>query len=134
MIEYVLNAVTNKDNKQFVLIKKNRPEFLKGLYSFVGGKIEDNETSYDAAKRETLEECGLATNPIAIGQIIGDDYKVYVFHSPVHNIYDAQTMEDEDICIFNIHTIADMDYKLADDVLAICFLIRNIQQFFTLEH
>ena len=39
-----------------LLIKKNRPEWMHGLYNGVGGHIEENESPLDAMKREFSEE------------------------------------------------------------------------------
>lgn len=41
-----------------LLIKKNRPEWQKGLYNGVGGHIEQGELPHDAMVREFEEETG----------------------------------------------------------------------------
>jgi 8-oxo-dGTP diphosphatase len=46
-----------------VLIKKNRPENQKGLLNGVGGRIEENETPFEAMAREFEEETGMLTDP-----------------------------------------------------------------------
>ena len=38
----------------------------KGLYNFVGGKVEENESSYDAAYRELFEETGISNKDIEL--------------------------------------------------------------------
>jgi 8-oxo-dGTP diphosphatase len=59
--------------KEFVrvLIKNSNDEFLivnqlNGGANFPGGKIEENESIEDAAKREVFEETGLLINSLKI--------------------------------------------------------------------
>lgn len=45
--------------QKVLLVHKNRPDYLKGIYNGVGGKIEPGETPVEAAVRELKEEAGL---------------------------------------------------------------------------
>lgn len=50
--------IINKEKTKLLFCKRlNNP--YKGLYNFVGGKIEENENSLDAAYRELEEETGI---------------------------------------------------------------------------
>ncbi len=50
--------IVNKEKTELLFCKRlNNP--YKGLYNFVGGKIEENENSLDAAYRELEEETGI---------------------------------------------------------------------------
>jgi len=63
-IDYVLGFAFNSDISQILLIRKNRPDWQKGKYNGVGGKILDSEkgkTSNVAMVREFEEETGLRT-------------------------------------------------------------------------
>lgn len=49
-------------------------EPYKGLYNFVGGKIEEGEDHLDAAYRELFEETALTREDIAIRRLMSFDY------------------------------------------------------------
>lgn len=54
--KYVLGFIFNKDKTKIALIRKDRPEWQKGLLNAVGGKVEADETSFEAMIRECKEE------------------------------------------------------------------------------
>ena len=45
--------------ERILLVKKDRPEYMKGRYNLVGGKIEKGENTIEAAERELKEEAGI---------------------------------------------------------------------------
>ena len=47
--KYVLGFIFNKDKTKIALIRKDRPEWQKGLLNAVGGKVEADETSVAAS-------------------------------------------------------------------------------------
>jgi 8-oxo-dGTP diphosphatase len=49
---------------RLVLIRKNHPDWQKGLMNGVGGHMEENESVWAAMSREFLEEAGVETNPL----------------------------------------------------------------------
>ena len=57
--QYVNCIIFDNRLRKVVLIKKNRPDWQKGLWNGVGGKIEANETPKEAVVREVKEETGL---------------------------------------------------------------------------
>ena len=62
-----LNVIAVFDPSQenmLVCLRKKDP--YKGLYNLVGGKVEDNENSDDAAYRELLEETGIQKEEIVL--------------------------------------------------------------------
>lgn len=79
--EYVLVYPELIDRQeQVLLILKNKPDFQKGKYNLVGGKIEPGEAPEDAAVRELMEESGIeGEDPELYGTISGDWGKIYCF-------------------------------------------------------
>ena len=65
---------TNLDKVLFCIRAK---EPYKGLYNFVGGKVEDNESNDDAAYRELLEETGISNEDIELEHFMDLNYFKY---------------------------------------------------------
>jgi 8-oxo-dGTP diphosphatase len=58
--DYVLGFVFNNAKTEVLLILKNRPDFQKGKFNGIGGKVEKSDTDYGAAfRREFKEETGI---------------------------------------------------------------------------
>lgn len=55
----VLGFFFNQERSRVLLILKNRPDHLKGMYNGVGGKCEHREKYIDAIVREFKEETNL---------------------------------------------------------------------------
>ena len=71
-----LIVVFNKDlSKTLFCIREKEP--YKGLYNFVGGKVEDNETNYEAAYRELFEETGISKTDIELDYFMDLNYFKY---------------------------------------------------------
>lgn len=58
-MNYVLIFLFTPEFEKVLLMKKNKPDFQNGKLNGLGGKIELNETSFDAARRELKEESGI---------------------------------------------------------------------------
>ena len=52
-------------------------EPYKGLYNFVGGKVEEGETNEDAAYRELYEETGISKSDIELDHFMDLNYFKY---------------------------------------------------------
>lgn len=71
--------ILNKDKTKLLFCKRiNNP--YKGLYNFVGGKIEENESSIDAAYRELEEETGITKLDTEL-----EPFMDFIWH--MHDIY-----------------------------------------------
>lgn len=69
-------AVFNKKlDKCLFCIRAKEP--YKGLYNFVGGKVEDGESNDDAAYRELFEETGITKNDIELEHFMDLNYFKY---------------------------------------------------------
>ncbi len=75
-IVHVAVAVIQNSHGQYLIAKRPQETHQGGLWEFPGGKIEDNETVFNALKRELFEEIGItftqATPLIQIPHDYGD--------------------------------------------------------------
>lgn len=71
-----LVVVFNKDlNRVLFYIRAKEP--YKGLYNFVGGKVEKDESNDDAAYRELFEETGISSKDITLDHFMDLNYFKY---------------------------------------------------------
>ena len=71
-----LIVVFNKNlDKALFCIRAKEP--YKGLYNFVGGKVEENESNYVAAYRELFEETGISNKDIELDHFMDINYFKY---------------------------------------------------------
>ncbi len=71
-----LIVVFNKKmDKVLFCIRAKEP--YKGMYNFVGGKVEPNESNDDAAYRELFEETGINKNDIVLDHFMDLNYFKY---------------------------------------------------------
>ena len=71
-----LIVVFNEDlSKCLFCIREKEP--YKGLYNFVGGKVEENESNDEAAYRELFEETGISTRNIELDHFMDLNYFKY---------------------------------------------------------
>ena len=75
-IVHVAVAVIKNSEGQYFIAKRPQESHQGGLWEFPGGKVENNETVFDALKRELFEEIGItllkATPLIQISHDYGD--------------------------------------------------------------
>ena len=69
-------VVFNKDLKQALFCIRAKEPY-KGLYNFVGGKVEEGETNDEAAYRELFEETGISSNDIELDHFMDLNYFKY---------------------------------------------------------
>ena len=62
-------------DKVLFCIRAKEP--YKGLYNFVGGKVEKNESNDEAAYRELFEETGISCNDIELDHFMDLNYFKY---------------------------------------------------------
>lgn len=80
-------AVLIKTSKGYILEKHKQ-----GYLFFVGGRVQINESSEDAAKREILEEIGVEVKNIKLSSIIENFFKTQ--EGQVHEICFVYTAEE----------------------------------------
>lgn len=84
------SVIFNKQ-KDEVLFCKRAKEPFKGLYNFVGGKVEPGEASFAAAYRELLEETGIGKDEICLYRLMDLTYYEQEY---VLEIYVGQLQKD----------------------------------------
>ena len=104
MINYCLGFAFSQNGEDILLIGKNRPNYLAGRWNGLGGKVESNETAIEAMVREMQEEAGILI-PCwywhKFAELNTEEYKIDIFFTLHNIIYEARSMTDEKICIFN---------------------------------
>ena len=71
-----LIVVFNKDLSNCLFCIRAKEPY-KGLYNFVGGKVENGESNDDAAYRELFEETGIGRNDIELEHFMDLNYFKY---------------------------------------------------------
>lgn len=82
--------VVFNENLDEVLFCIRAKEPYKGLYNFVGGKVEEGEANDEAAYRELFEETGISRNDIKLDHFMDLNYFKYqnniqVFYGILNN-------------------------------------------------
>ena len=114
MIQYVVGLIFDESFENILLIRKNRPDWQKGRLNGVGGKVEDQETSYEAMVRECEEECGLLLyNWLLVENFSdSDSYEVHFFITQTPSLQKAYSKTDELIEIHNIKELFDINFGM----------------------
>ena len=105
MQEYVLAFLYDVNMKYVALVKKNKPDWQKGKYNGIGGKVEPGESPIYACSREFLEETGVEININFWEHFLtfkGPEYKVHCFASTSDKVFNCQTIEREEIHILKV--------------------------------
>lgn len=71
-----LIVVFDTDLKNVLFCIRAKEQY-KGLYNFVGGKVEENETNDEAAYRELYEETGISNKDIELDHFMDLNYFKY---------------------------------------------------------
>lgn len=66
--------VVFNENADRILLCKRKKNPYKGLSNFVGGKIELNESGFDAAYRELEEETSITKNDVVLSHLMDLTY------------------------------------------------------------
>ena len=91
--KYNCIVVFNK-TKDRILFCKRMKRHYKVLYNFVGGKLEENETSKEAAYRELYEESGIGKTDIKLIHLMDSTYYPHEF---ILEIYTGVLDKDIDL-------------------------------------
>lgn len=111
MTEYVNGFLFDRERTRVVLIHKTKPEWQKGLYNGVGGKIEEGETPAEAQRREFKEEAGLDLDGWQqYVTLAGGDFAVHFFRafSDLEHIQAIRSETEEQVYLFHLDDLADL--------------------------
>ena len=134
--KYCLGFVFSKDMSKVILIKKNRPHNLEGMFNGVGGKVEPGENHFQAMKRESIEEIGYHSDDwSAFACLTSQWYKIYCFYTvektiPIDECYCSLTDELASVQDVNTLLAHDSDEELVEHVrwlVRMAISIRNYQ-------
>lgn len=98
---YVLGFLFSSDLRNVSLIEKQKPEWQKGRFNGIGGKLEENESTAQAMSREFLEETGVSILPEQWKEYAllhgsnGRHWRVHIFYAVDDKLNDVRTMEQE---------------------------------------
>ena len=108
MINYVVGFAFSRDKKDIVLIEKQKPDWQKGKFNGVGGKVDAEDGSpINAMVREFKEETGAETIPEMwehFATLKFKDCNLYCFKMYSNVIYQCDTKEAEKIYRLAIDT------------------------------
>lgn len=93
MRKYNIIIIYDKEYKQVLMCLRSKDPFL-GLYNFVGGKIEKDETDEEAAYRELFEETHIDRDNIVLTHTRD---LVYYLEDMSMQVWCGQLREDIDI-------------------------------------
>lgn len=97
LTKYVLGFAFD-DLHRVALILKDKPEWQKGKWNGIGGKVEGDELDVEAMVREFREETGVVTTPSMwhyFGKMTGPHFNVEMFKMKDPCIRMVETIEQE---------------------------------------
>lgn len=107
---YVVGFMLDPTLSKVVLIRKQNPDWQRGLLNGVGGKIGDTipgETPESAMQREFEEETGVGGLDWTKFLNLKTPHSDLHFFRAVGNVHRVVTCTDEDVSVFEIHDVMD---------------------------
>ena len=75
-------VIINQNGQILSLLRSESDNWKPLHWGLHGGHIDEGETPFEAALRETKEECNLDINPIYADSIITDEnYRIYLYYA-----------------------------------------------------
>ena len=107
MMRVVVGIIT--DNEEILLLKKNNPDWQKGLYNGIGGKVELNTTPLETIIKKCQEELGVnILNWIELdSEISSSGIEIVYFLTTLNEgeIKKLQSQTDERAELFSINNL-----------------------------
>ena len=109
--QYVVGFFMDPTLSKVVLIRKQKPEWQKGLLNGVGGKVGDfipGETPEQAIHREFIEEAGVAgLNWQKFLTLTTPHSELHIFRA-TGNVHRVMSQTEERVGVYDIHEVMDM--------------------------
>jgi len=105
---YVAGFMFNGACDRVALILKSKPDWQKGLYNAVGGKVEDEDVNHDhAMRREFQEETGVYHIDWRKFCLLDDvrGYKVHFYVAKTNSVYSVKSVEEEPVELIDIRSV-----------------------------
>ncbi|RBQ30414.1 NUDIX domain-containing protein [Arcobacter sp. FW59] len=106
-MRYVVGIIT--DGKKVLLLKKNNPDWQKGLYNAVGGKVELESTPLQTIIKDCKDKIGLdIVNWKEVDSVLlpnGIDLTYFFAILEENDINKAQSLTDERVELFDINNL-----------------------------
>lgn len=119
MIEYVVGFLFSTEGLGVAMVRKNKPEWQRGLLNGIGGKIEEGETPLAAMHREFKEEAGVEGVDWQERLVLTSEvFSLHVFSAFDHEKYlEVQTMEAEEIVRMQVNNLnTHQDFRTIDNL------------------
>ncbi|MBW8002607.1 MAG: NUDIX hydrolase [Planctomycetes bacterium] len=121
MKHYVLGFLFTSNCDKVLLVKKNKPKWMKDRWNGIGGKVEEKETPMEAMKRETLEEVGMHYVWEQRGTFIHPGGTVFVFASVVEgSSISYRQLEEEELRGFFLDELPKTVMKNLKYLIPLC--------------
>jgi len=103
---YVLGFLFDMSRTKVALIRKQKPDWQRGLLNGIGGKIEKDESKLFAMKREFFEETGFQSEAWdwdEYAMMVSKDWQVQCFRAfSDTGINSVKTTTDETVMVVNL--------------------------------
>lgn len=105
MQSYVAGLMFNEARDRVALVLKNRPDWQRGKFNAIGGKIESTDHGpFTAMEREFKEETGVLYDGWTpfVRLFRQNEYEVFFFLAFTDKMYDVTTVEDEPVFHYSV--------------------------------
>jgi 8-oxo-dGTP diphosphatase len=119
---YVLGFLFDPGLRNVALIEKQKPEWQKGRFNGIGGKVEEGEAFDVAMSREFHEETGVLLPPEAWTKYVemtgadGRHFALHIFYAVDVALHDVRTMETERVILTSTKAVVQGEFKTIGNV------------------
>lgn len=118
IVEHVAVGVLIDNDNKVLIAQRPSDKHMGGKWEFPGGKVESNETSYDALCREMREEIGIEVQSAEMFTNITYEYKdktvILDFYKISQWCGEAQGMENQPILWVEKPDLANYEFPEAN--------------------